>query len=477
MRARLAATSFLAIVALGVAAPAVAQAPPPTPVPSFSPFVVPPGTQVQVPPGVPQPSPQPTAEPDKCTDKSFLRDAVCAAKDATLGALGREVSNNLKSQFQDLAVMMTDAAMGFLGKVAGMINESTKPDIGAVWFLQDYGLVLWVMVPSLFIFTIVGIVRAAVRGSLAEVANAAIQCGVAIGICFVAITGLDMAIKIVDWATAAVTAGSSEAISNYLTGVGKGSMAALTSNGMIGSFDLLGLLICAVISLIGGFFAWFNLLIRGSAIEMLAVFIPVAMVGRAWAPLRMAASKLWWFLGGLVASVFVIAVIIMQAAHRVAAAETGLAGNMKSAATVFFAPIVPWLFIAAIGGVAYVAHAASIQQVPKGMATTYHKGRNAYHAMLGRFSTGQSAAAAKAHPAAAVAAGVAAGMKKAAVPPSGVNFVNFRGSGGRWTYYGTERPTPKQVTPVSVRPDRAGLPLKGTGGGTGTRPSDWRKSP
>jgi hypothetical protein len=376
-----------AVVLLGIAAPAALGQASGPPAPG----------QASVPPAEPS--------DDDCAAQHGIGAAACevldAAKDAAgsvargvgglaaeagkgaLGGLGFATDNEVEGLFRKTMVVVAKGSADALNSAKDHVLTSTRPDVGSEWFQRYYARMTVAVLPILAIFTLIGIAKA--RGL------AGAWVGFARGLEAAALTAtaaffLTIALVVTDGATDLIAGSSATNTVSVFTTLGD-KLVDLTRNGAIGTL-VLG--ITVLLGFLGAALAWVNLAARGVGIEILTGLIPLVMALSVLHHFQGMRTKLITFLGGLVASLFIIVSIASLAINKLNAPDLGVTGVVQASAIVLSSVVLPWLLLGFIAGVAVDAAVGRAENL-RNRAT--HAARtakdNVHHKFVERFSKGE----------------------------------------------------------------------------------------
>lgn len=307
---RLLAAALLA-ASLVVLAAAPASAAPPTSAPAA------PQTQAQA-------QGQQQAQPaDDCAKLSGPAKRLCdlakhpggAVSGAVSGAAGNVVATAGDSALRSFTAAVASAGKWFLDKIGGLLRGTTSPNVvNATWFTSQYrvmlALAVLIALPILLVSVAQSIVRVdamqAVRSAFVYLPIAAIFSAVAPAIAQVLIDSSD-------WLSSAITHSASASAQQFMTNTGGwlGAIGAGTANPAVPVF---GVLLGAMVVVLGAFSIWLELLLRSAAIYIAVLFLPIGLAAMIWPSGWRWCKRLIDFLIAIIfAKVFIVAIINLAA--------------------------------------------------------------------------------------------------------------------------------------------------------------------
>jgi hypothetical protein len=277
-------------------------------------------------------TPQTTAPPtttvpstDKCAGvQTPIARQICQAG----AGAGRSVGNALSgaatgvvsaagdSALRSFTAAVSSAGTWFLNKVGSLINGTTSPNVvNANWFGTQYRVMLALAVvialPILLVSVAQSIVRVdamqAIRSAFLYLPIAAIFSAVGPAIAQILIDSSD-------WMSTAISHDAAANAQKFMTDTGSwlGAIGAGTVNPAAPVF---GVLLGAIVVVLGAFSIWLELLLRSAAIYVAVLFLPLAFAAMVWpAGWRWCRRLIEFLLAIIFAKVFIVAIIDMAAA-------------------------------------------------------------------------------------------------------------------------------------------------------------------
>ena len=273
---------------------------------------------------------QSTQQTDKCAGvQTPIARQIC---EAGAGA-GRSVGNALSgaatgvvsaagdSALRSFTAAVSAAGQWFLQKVGGLINGSTSPNVvNANWFGSQYRVMLALAVVISLPILLVSVAQAIVRvDAMQAIRSAFVYLPIAAIFSAVGPALAQILIDSSDWMSTAISHNAAENAQRFMTDTGSwlGAIGAGTVNPAAPVF---GVLLGAIVVVLGAFSIWLELLLRSAAIYVAVLFLPLAFAAMVWPTAGRWCRRLIEFLIAIIfAKVFIVAIIDMAAA--------GLAGG------------------------------------------------------------------------------------------------------------------------------------------------------
>jgi hypothetical protein len=249
----------------------------------------------------------------------WLGSAVGWVWDHTLGPVASGAAGFVWDQVvQGLVSWIVDSVSWFVGQVLSLLEDSTKVDLRAGWFLDPggpYRTVLGIAAVLLLGFVFVGVVQGLVAGDpMAMVTRVVRDLPLAVLGMVVTIEVTTRLLQLSDALSHAVLRGGGDNAKEVLRVISTASSFSGSSSFVVA---LLGLL-CIVAAL----FVWIELVIRAALVYLLIAFSPLVFAAMVWPAARGMVRKLAELLLALIFSKVVIAI-----AFSVGAAALAGVGN------------------------------------------------------------------------------------------------------------------------------------------------------
>jgi hypothetical protein len=268
---------------------------------------------------------QPNARADRCASvQTPIARQIC---EAGAGA-GRSVGNALSgaatgvvsaagdSALRSFTSAVSSAGQWFLQKVGGLINGTTSPNVvNANWFGSQYRVMLALAVVISLPILLVSVAQAIVRvDAMQAIRSAFVYLPIAAIFSAVGPAIAQILIDSSDWMSTAISHNAAANAQRFMTDTGSwlGAIGAGTVNPAAPVF---GVLLGAIVVVLGAFSIWLELLLRSAAIYVAVLFLPLAFAAMVWPTAGRWCRRLIEFLLAIIfAKVFIVAIIDMAAA-------------------------------------------------------------------------------------------------------------------------------------------------------------------
>jgi hypothetical protein len=262
---------------------------------------------------------------------------------AVTGAATNVVSAAGDSALRSFTAAVSSAGNWFLQKVGGLINGTTSPNVvNAGWFGSQYrvmlALAVVIVLPVLLVSVAQSIVRVdamqAIRSAFVYLPIAAIFSAVAPAI-------VQLLIDSSDWMSTAISHNATESAQKFMTETGSwlGAVGAGTVNPAVPVF---GVLLGAIVVVLGAFSIWLELLLRSAAIYVAVLFLPLGFAAMVWpAGWRWCRRLIEFLIAIIFAKVFIVAIIDMAAAGLGAGGLASFEGVLAGGALLLMAAFTP----------------------------------------------------------------------------------------------------------------------------------------
>jgi len=276
------------------------------------------------------PTTQQNAQTDKCAGvQTPIARQICQAGagaghsvgNALTGAATGVVSAAGDSALRSFTAAVSAAGQWFLQKVGGLINGSTSPNVvNANWFGSQYRVMLALAVVISLPILLVSVAQSIVRvDAMQAIRSAFVYLPIAAIFSAVGPALAQILIDSSDWMSTAISHNAAANAQQFMTDTGSwlGAIGAGTVNPAAPVF---GVLLGAIVVVLGAFSIWLELLLRSAAIYVAVLFLPLAFAAMVWPTAGRWCRRLIEFLIAIIfAKVFIVAIIDMAAA--------GLAGG------------------------------------------------------------------------------------------------------------------------------------------------------
>jgi hypothetical protein len=249
---------------------------------------------------------------------------VCQAGTAPAGAVGGAVTAATAgvvasagdSALRSFTNAVAQAGQWFLDKVGKLINGSTSPNVtNAGWFISQYRIMLAIAIIFALPMLLVSVAQAIVKADMSQaIRSAFVYLPIAGVFSFAAPACAQILIDSTDWLTTAVGSNGAANAEKFLHDAGGwlGALGAGTANPVAPVF---GVLLAAIIVVLGAISIWIELILRSAAIYIAVLFLPIAFAAMVWPRGWPWCKRLIEFLIAIIfAKVFIVAIINLAAA-------------------------------------------------------------------------------------------------------------------------------------------------------------------
>jgi hypothetical protein len=426
---------------------------------------------------------------DQCaTVQTPIARQICQAG----AGAGRSVGNALTGAATGVASAAGDSALRsftsavssagqwFLQKVGGLINGTTSPNVvNANWFGSQYRVMLALAVVISLPILLVSVAQAIVRvDAMQAIRSAFVYLPIAAIFSAVGPALAQIMIDSSDWMSTAISHNAAANAQHFMNQTGNwlGAIGAGTVNPAAPVF---GVLLGAIVVVLGAFSIWLELLLRSAAIYVAVLFLPLAFAAMVWpAGWRWCRRLIEFLLAIIFAKVFIVAIIDMAAAGLAAG---GLAdkfeGVLAGGALLLMAAFTPiaLLRLIPLAEAAVVTagqQRAALRQATQG-ATGFGSSSVVSQMIQSRFRSGGATAASG-----AAGFGAAAPVAAARAASSAVSAARSRVTSGFGAMTPDVGPAPgkedggQRPVPITGPPNLpSGSPASNGGGGAGATKS------
>jgi hypothetical protein len=398
---------------------------------------------------------------------------------------GRALTNTVSGAAQNVVQTAGDSALRsftsavasagqfFLQRIGALVTTTTSPNVvNAGWFTSQYRVMLALAVVIALPILLVSVAQSIVRADgMQAIRSAFVYLPIAAILSAVGPAMAQMLINVSDWMSAALSSNASADAQKFMADAGS-SLAALGAGTLNPAAPVFGVLLGALIVVLGALSIWLELLLRAAAIYISVLFLPLALAAMIWpAGWRWCRRLIEFLIAIIFAKVFIVAIVNLAAAGL---ARGGLGdkfeGVLAGGALLLMAAFTPIALLKLIplaeAAVVTAGHQrAALRQATAG-ATALTTSSSVVSSMIQtRFRSGAATAAAPAAAPAAAAAG-AIGAVSAARNRATSSFAAMSSVGEVGGEIGGESAPPAGGKPA-VRPG----PVNAGGGSAGaTRP-------
>lgn len=396
---------------------------------------------------------------------------------AITGAATNIVSAAGDSALRSFTAAVSSAGNWFLQRVGGLINGTTSPNVmNAKWFGSQYRVMLALAVVIALPVLLVSVAQAIVRvDAMQAIRSAFVYLPIAAIFSAVAPAIAQLLIDSSDWMSTAISHNASASAQHFMTQTGSwlGAVGAGTVNPAVPVF---GVLMGAIVVVLGAFSIWLELLLRGAAIYIAVLFLPLGFAAMVWpAGWRWCRRLIEFLIAIIFAKVFIVAIIDMAAAGLAAGGLASFEGVLAGGALLLMAAFTPiaLLRLIPLAEAAVVTagqQRAALRQATQG-ATAFTSTSVVSQMIQSRFrssgaSAGATGAAGWAAPAAAARAASSSVAAARSRVTSGFNTMTPDVGGSPAPDHGVTRPLP--AGPVAPAAPAAGAGGSNGSGGSGS---------
>jgi hypothetical protein len=396
-----------------------------------------------------------------------------AVTNTVTGAAQNVVQTAGDSALRSFTAAVASAGQFFLERIGRLVTATTSPNVvNAGWFTSQYRVMLALAVIIALPILLVSVAQSIVRADgMQAIRSAFVYLPIAAILSAVGPAMAQILIDVSDWMSAALSNNASADAQKFMADAGS-SLAALGAGTLNPAAPVFGVLLGALIVVLGALSIWLELLLRAAAIYISVLFLPLALAAMIWpAGWRWCRRLIEFLIAIIFAKVFIVAIVNLAAAGL---ARGGLGdkfeGVLAGGALLLMAAFTPIALLKLIplaeAAVVTAGHQrAALRQATAG-ATALTTSSSVVSSMIQtRFRSGAATAAAPAAAPAAAAAG-ALGAVSAARNRATSSFAAMSSVGEVGGEVGGESAPPAGGKPA-VRPG----PVNAGGGSAGaTRP-------
>jgi hypothetical protein len=278
-----------------------------------------------------QPGPTTTTQPtapvqqDRCASiQNPVAKNVCEAganpAQAVTGAVSGAAQNVVQtagdSALRSFTAAVASAGQFFLERIGRMINSTTSPNVvTADWFVSQYRVMLALAVVIALPILLVSVAQSIVRADgMQAIRSAFVYLPIAAILSAVGPAMVQIFIDVSDWMSAALSNNASADAQKFMADAGS-SLAALGAGTLNPTAPVFGVLLGALIVVLGALSIWLELLLRAAAIYISVLFLPLALAAMIWpAGWRWCRRLIEFLIAIIFAKVFIVAIINLAAA-------------------------------------------------------------------------------------------------------------------------------------------------------------------
>lgn len=286
--------------------------------------------------------------------------------------------------FSGVGTWMAEGAQWVLLEISKILNQSTRVNLNAAWFLARSSIINSFLPVLALIFFIAASIQALVRHDAALLfRGVVVTLPAAIVLASSAAELASLGLSITDELSRGMSSGSGAQLSTVLATLATAMIKLSASGSAVPSFiaALLGLLVVAA-----SLALWIELIVRASAIYVVVAFLPLALLCALWPALNVWARRLVETLVALILSKLVVVVVLDLGVGALSAGtDQGVGSILIGLAMVVlaaFSPfalfrLIPFVEIGAVAQLQGLRQSAqrSVQYGSLRSATTFAMGR------------------------------------------------------------------------------------------------------
>src|SRR6266542_1828497 len=249
---------------------------------------------------------------------------VCQAGNAPAGAVGGAVTAATAgvvatagdSALRSFTNAVAQAGQWFLDKVGKLINGSTSPNVEtAGWFVAQYRIMLALAVIFALPMLLLSVAGSIIKADVSQaIRSAFVYLPIAGIFSFAAPACAQILINSTDWLSTAIGSNASANAEKFLHDAG-GWLGALGAGTVNPVAPVFGVLLAAIIVVLGAISIWIELILRSAAIYIAVLFLPIGFAAMVWPRGWPWCRKLIEFLLAIIfAKVIIVAIINLAAA-------------------------------------------------------------------------------------------------------------------------------------------------------------------
>jgi hypothetical protein len=348
-----------------------------------------------------------------------------AVTNTVTGAAQNVVQTAGDSALRSFTAAVASAGKFFLERIGALVTTTTSPNVVSPnWFTSQYRVMLALAVVIALPILLVSVAQSIVRADgMQAIRSAFVYLPIAAILSAVGPAMAQILIDVSDWMSAALSNNASADAQKFMADAGS-SLAALGAGTLNPAAPVFGVLLGALIVVLGALSIWLELLLRAAAIYISVLFLPLALAAMIWpAGWRWCRRLIEFLIAIIFAKVFIVAIVNLAAAGL---ARGGLGdkfeGVLAGGALLLMAAFTPIALLKLIplaeAAVVTAGHQrAALRQATAG-ATALTTSSSVVSSMIQtRFRSGAAAAAAPAAgwaaPAAAAVGAVSAARNRA----------------------------------------------------------------
>ncbi len=242
---------------------------------------------------------------------------------------------------QSLTAWLAAGATWLLEQVGAVLTATTAPAIGAVWFHRNFAAMVTVAAPVALVALLMvaidavahGDPRRMVRAVVVQLPLAVLGSTLAISLTQLSLGATDALCRSFATSAGVSTTAAIEAVASRFGGLG-----AIVTGGLPGCIAALA----AVLAIVASLALWFELALRGAAIDVAVLFFPLVLAAQVHPALTRWGRRLAEVLGGLIASKFVVVAVLCLATSALGASRSSASALLSGVLLLLLAAFSPY---------------------------------------------------------------------------------------------------------------------------------------
>jgi len=239
-----------------------------------------------------------------------------AVTNTVTGAAQNVVQTAGDSALRSFTAAVASAGQFFLERVGALVTTTTSPNVVSPnWFTSQYRVMLALAVVIALPILLVSVAQSIVRADgMQAIRSAFVFLPIAAILSAVGPAMAQILIDVSDWMSAALSNNASADAQKFMADAGS-SLAALGAGTLNPAAPVFGVLLGALIVVLGALSIWLELLLRSAAIYISVLFLPLALAAMIWpAGWRWCRRLIEFLIAIIFAKVFIVAIVNLAAA-------------------------------------------------------------------------------------------------------------------------------------------------------------------
>jgi len=239
-----------------------------------------------------------------------------AVTNTVTGAAQNVVQTAGDSALRSFTAAVASAGKFFLERIGALVTTTTSPNVvNPGWFTSQYRVMLALAVVIALPILLVSVAQSIVRADgMQAIRSAFVYLPIAAILSAVGPAMAQILIDVSDWMSAALSNNASADAQKFMADAGS-SLAALGAGTLNPAAPVFGVLLGALIVVLGALSIWLELLLRSAAIYISVLFLPLALAAMIWPAGWKWCRRLIEFLIAIIfAKVFIVAIVNLAAA-------------------------------------------------------------------------------------------------------------------------------------------------------------------